>query len=257
MNKMSKIYISQLFTDEEVLELLEKREIGLEIIEFGIGFVLDKEDNGLNDYYKRMGQCIDNRSLSLHGPFLDLNPASFDSLVRNATLKRYNQAYDIAKRLGADRIVFHSCYYEGIYFKESYVKNSINFWKDFFADKDDNIKIHIENVLEKDMDHLIEVIDGVSNKNLSVCFDIGHANCYSNKPVEEWITRLGTRIGHIHIHNNDGISDSHNGLNNGTIDIKSIFYNIKKYCNNPSMTIEVNNYYEVDESLELINKFFN
>lgn len=61
INKMSKIYVSQLFKDTD---------IGIEIIEFGIGFVLDKNDNGLNDYYKRMGSCIDNRFLSLQGPFL-------------------------------------------------------------------------------------------------------------------------------------------------------------------------------------------
>lgn len=40
-----------------------------------------------------MGSCIDNRPLSLHGPFLDLNPIRFDSLVKNSILKRYNQVY--------------------------------------------------------------------------------------------------------------------------------------------------------------------
>lgn len=115
---MSKIYVLQLFKDNDV---------GLEIIEFGIGFVLDKKDNGLNHYYNRMGTCIDNRYLSLHGPFLDLNLARFDNLVKNTTLKRYNQIYDIAKRLSKDRIIFHSCYYENIYFKETYINNCIEF----------------------------------------------------------------------------------------------------------------------------------
>ena len=44
------------------------------------------------------------------------NTASFDKLIKQVTLTRYNQAYDVAKKLGADRIVFHSCYYEDIYF---------------------------------------------------------------------------------------------------------------------------------------------
>ena len=44
---MGKIYVSQLFSDVEVFELLKDKDIGLEIIEFGIGSVLDKEDNGL------------------------------------------------------------------------------------------------------------------------------------------------------------------------------------------------------------------
>ena len=68
---MGKIYVSQLFSDVEVFELLKDKDIGLEIIEFGIGSVLDKEDNGLSDYLSRMGDSIKNRNLSLHGPFID------------------------------------------------------------------------------------------------------------------------------------------------------------------------------------------
>lgn len=256
-DNVSKIYISQLFSDNEIFELLKDKDIGLEIIEFGIGMILDKEDNGLEDYCTRMGESISNRSLSLHGPFLDLNTASFDSLVRNATLLRYNQVYSVAKKLRADRIIFHSCYYENIYFKESYVNNSIEFWKEFLSDKDDSINIHIENVLETEVNHLIELIDGVNNKNLTICFDIGHANCYSKYPVEECIKMLGKRIGHIHLNNNFGVKDTHNGLKNGTMDVNFILNNIREYCNNPSMTIEINDYSEAEESIEVVNKFFN
>ena len=55
---MSKIYISQLFNDNEIIDFLKDRDIGLEIIEFGIGSVLDQEDNGLSDYCNRMGDTI-------------------------------------------------------------------------------------------------------------------------------------------------------------------------------------------------------
>lgn len=253
---MDKIYVSQLFSDEEVSELLSKRKIGVEIIDFGIGMVLDKEDNGLGDYLNRMGDKIAGKSLSLHGPFLDLNPASFDSLVLEATKKRYNQVYSIAKKLGADRIVFHSCYLENIYYKDAYVSNSIKFWNEFLADKDDSIEIHIENVYESEMDHLIEIIDGVGNKKLSICLDIGHVNCYSKYPPEEWIEKLGCRIGHFHLNNNDGIRDSHQGLRNGSLNIDNILKVIKKHCANSSMTFEISDFSQLDESIEVLNRFF-
>lgn len=108
---MGKIYVSQLFSDDRVSEILNQYEIGLEIIEFGIGYTLDKDDNGVVEYCERMGDLIKGRSLSIHGPFLDLNTASFDSMIKQATLTRYNQAYSVAKKLGADRLVFHSYYY--------------------------------------------------------------------------------------------------------------------------------------------------
>ena len=254
---MSKIYISQLFNDNEIIDFLKDRDIGLEIIEFGIGSVLDQEENGLSDYCNRMGDTIKKRSLSIHGPFLDLNPACYDSLVRNITMLRYNQVYSVAKKLGADRIIYHSCFNENIYFKESYVNNSIEFWKEFLKDKDDTIKIHIENVLESKMDHLIELIDAVNNKNLTLCLDIGHVNCYGKDSIETWIKRCGHRIGHVHLHNNDGVKDTHNGLSCGNIDIDTVLNSINKYCKDSSITIEINNYNELHNSINIVEKFFN
>lgn len=249
---MGKIYISQLFPEDKVSEILKDYDIGIEIIEFGIGYTLDKDDNGISEYCEKMGDLIKNKSLSIHGPFLDLNTASFDNMIKKATLTRYNQAYFVAKKLGADRIVFHSCYYEDIYFKDVYINNSLDFWREFLSDKDESIKIHIENIYEKDLLVLKELVDKVNSNIFSICLDIGHANCYSNESLEEIIKSLNNRIGHLHLSNNDGKRDSHCGFNNGNIDILMTLDLIDKYCNDPSMTIEVNNFNEAVESLSIM-----
>ena len=249
---MGKIYISQLFPEDKVSEILKDYDIGIEIIEFGIGYTLDKDDNGISEYCEKMGDLIKNKSLSIHGPFLDLNTASFDNMIKKATLTRYNQAYFVAKKLGADRIVFHSCYYEDIYFKDVYINNSLDFWREFLSDKDESIKIHIENIYEKDLLVLKELGDKVNSNIFSICLDIGHANCYSNESLEEIIKSLNNRIGHLHLSNNDGKRDSHCGFNNGNVDILMTLDLIDKYCNDPSMTIEVNNFNEAVESLSIM-----
>ena len=254
---MGKIYISQLFPEERVNKILNKYDIGLEIIEFGIGYTLDKDDNGIVEYYKRNGELIKNRSLSIHGPFLDLNTASFDNMIKQATLTRYNQAYSVAKRLGADRIVFHSCYYEDIYFKEAYINNSLEFWKEFLSDKDESVKIHIENMYDKDISVLKELVDKVNNDIFSICLDIGHANCYSNQSLEEIIKLLGDKIGHLHLNNNYGKKDSHNGFENGNINVKQVLKLVDGYCDKPSMTIEVTDFNEAIESVEFILEYNN
>lgn len=249
---MGKIYISQLFPEDKVSEILKDYDIGIEIIEFGIGYTLDKDDNGISEYCEKMGDLIKNKSLSIHGPFLDLNTASFDNMIKKATLTRYNQAYFVAKKLGADRIVFHSCYYEDIYFKDVYINNSLDFWREFLSDKDESIKIHIENIYEKDLLVLKELVDKVNSNIFSICLDIGHANCYSNQSLEEIIKLLGNRIGHLHLSNNDGKKDSHCGFNNGNIDVINTLNLIDKYCDNPSMTIEVTSFIEAIESIGII-----
>ena len=240
---MGKIYISQLFSQENIKNILDTYDIGLEVVEFGVGYNLDKNDNGIKEYCDDMGSLIKDRPLSIHGPFLDLNTASFDKLIKQVTLTRYNQAYDVAKKLGADRIVFHSCYYEDIYFKEAYINNSLEFWKEFLSDKDESVKIHIENMYDKDISVLKELVDKVNNDIFSICLDIGHANCYSNQS--------------LHLNNNYGKKDSHNGFENGNINVKQVLKLVDGYCDKPSMTIEVTDFNEAIESVEFILEYNN
>lgn len=60
----------------------------------------------------------------------------------------------------------------------------------------------------------------------------------------------------IPILNNNSLKDTHSGLKNGNIDIESILNLIDNCCDNPSMTIEVNNIDEVEECiLFLLNRY--
>lgn len=86
-------------------------------------------------------------------------------------------------------------------------------------------------------------------------FGIGDVLDKGDKAVEDYM-KLGKRIGHIHLHNNNSLKDTHSGLKNGNIDIESILNLIDNCCDNPSMTIEVNNIDEVEECiLFLLNRY--
>ena len=80
---------------------------GVESIEFSISDNLDQLERKMERYQKRLEQ-MGNPPLTLHGPFLDLNPASFDSRIRKVTMERFDQCYQAGIRLGAkkDRISF-------------------------------------------------------------------------------------------------------------------------------------------------------
>ena len=75
-----------------------------------------------------------------------------------------------------------------------------------------------------------------------------------NQSLEEIIKLLGSRIGHLHLNNNDGKKDSHRGFNSGNIEVIETLELIDKYCNNPSMTIEVSDFKEAEESISIIMK---
>ena len=101
------IYVSHLICDEDMKELCCQYGTGVESIEFSISDNLDRLERKIELYQKRLGQ-MGNPPLTLHGPFLDLNPASFDSQIRKVTMERFDQCYQAGIRLGAEKIVYHS-----------------------------------------------------------------------------------------------------------------------------------------------------
>ena len=157
--------------------------------------------------------------LTLHGPFFDLSPASFDSKIKKVTMERFEEVYQIARQLGASKIIFHSGFIPQVYFVEGWLYKSITFWKEFMSNKEDSITICIENVFETDYAPILELIRQVNHPHFKMCLDIGHVNAYSPIPLIEWIQNLKAYISHVHLHNNHGSKDEHLGLSNGSINV--------------------------------------
>ena len=111
------IYVSHLIPDEDMKTIIKKYNVGVESIDFSISDNLDHLQESINNYRKKL-KDMGNPSLVLHGPFLDINPASYDSLVREATMTRFGQCYEAAAELGADKIVFHSGMNPYVYYPE-------------------------------------------------------------------------------------------------------------------------------------------
>ena len=190
---------------------------------------------------------------SLHAPFWELNIGTKMVGIRQVTMDMFNYAYKIAKELNCTEIVVHNGYIPYTSPIEFWVKRAVDFWKEFFEDKDDSITMCIENQFELDSEVIIKEIDLLGDNRLKCCLDIGHASANSNMSVEDWIKTLGSRIGYYHIHNNHGKendpnhnNDEHLGLDNGIIDMKNTFELINKYSPNAIVSIETNPEYLTD-----------
>ena len=101
------IYISHLFPDDQMEELIRQTGMGVESIDFSIADNLDHFSESIDAYREKLKK-MGTRELILHGPFLDVNPAAYDRLVREATMTRFDQCYQAGLLLGARKIVFHS-----------------------------------------------------------------------------------------------------------------------------------------------------
>ncbi|MBQ0011011.1 MAG: sugar phosphate isomerase/epimerase [Ruminococcus sp.] len=83
----------------------------------------------------------------------------------------------------------------------------------------------------------------VKSDAVGFCFDCGHAHCYT--PIEDPLGEFGSRLATTHIHDNDGGSDEHHPMGEGTVNYADVFarlcalgareLNLESYCNETSL----------------------
>lgn len=244
------IYTSDLLTTNDMRTLLGKINTGLESIEFSISDNLDLLDSKIIEYRKKL-DFLNVTNLTIHGPFLDLNPASYDSQIREVTFHRFSQSYEAALLLGAKKIIFHTCFIPTIYFPDEWPERMADFWNDFLKDRQ-QIPVLMENVYDPYPEPIRKVKDLVNASNFMLCLDIGHVNCYSKLSVLEWICCLDDAIDHVHLHDNDGTRDAHLALGEGSLPVHEVIEALKKAAPTATYTIECAAPQAVLDSYEMI-----
>jgi sugar phosphate isomerase/epimerase len=218
-----RVLISDCAKFNELISVAEEFKVGIEVQEYNSPDFLDNNQ----EFAKEVAERIRNISLrGFHGPFWDMAPASRDKKIQELTLQRFELAYSLAQKIGANHMVLHTGYLPKTYPRKEWIDSSVKFWTNFLLNKNDTIAIHIENVYDDDSSMIIELLDRINEamhrEIVSACLDLGHVHANSSKPHEHWIKTLGERIKYAHAHNNGGILDDHWGLWKGTIDIPRV-----------------------------------
>ncbi|MEK7218524.1 MAG: sugar phosphate isomerase/epimerase family protein, partial [Patescibacteria group bacterium] len=218
---------------ESISGKAREREIGVEFQSFYEVENLDHPEK-LITVHRSALDGVAHRSM--HGPFGDLCPGSFDPLVREVSAKRMKQAFKIAKELKAESIVLHGGYVPNTSSPEGYVSRSILYWKELLQATP--VSLHIENHLDNTPDILMKIIDGVGDPRLGVCLDIGHAHAFSDFTPPEWVAQLGERITYVHLHDNHGKRDEHLRLGAGSLPVTDTLRALEKFAPEAIWAIE-------------------
>jgi len=201
--------------------------------------------------------------VGMHGPVMDLYYDSRDPKIKQVARQRILQGLDIAGELGAEFMVAHSTF-NSLAASEKYPANwrqkAADFWKEIMPVAErKKVRIVFENIWDKRPEMIREVIDDVQSDYFKACFDTGHYNIFSEVNIDEWIAVWGDTLSHLHLHNNFGEFDEHNGFANGTFDFEPFFAAMKKYNVDPTMTIEVRRREDLEPSAQkmetLLNKY--
>lgn len=241
-----KIYLSTIASDAPLFA--REYGFGLEIAEYSTAWNMDRRFEVTDPRVKESLKGI-SRSI-LHAPVNELFPCAVDEKARELAAYRYRQAIDLAKRYGSQKIVIHGGYTPWFYHPAWYVSQSISFWKQFLNENPD-VNIVLENVLETTPDLIVDIVEGVNDPRFQMCFDVGHINAYSYVPILDWLEACAPWVGHIHINNNNGREDGHNGLYEGSVPMKEVLRRIDALCPDATVSLEMT---EVKPSLEWLKK---
>ncbi|MBI4666627.1 MAG: sugar phosphate isomerase/epimerase [Nitrospinae bacterium] len=237
--------------------LVEERGLNLEI-----QLDWDSLDNPQNHAFHLVRKAREKTGMeiTLHAPFIDMAPGASDPLMRRATMTRLEQTANLAQELGARMIVVHPGYDEKRYWMDldGFKRRSVETWRRFMDMAEPaGCDVALENIFERRPEILVEVMEMVDTPRFGACFDTGHFNVFSKVSVEEWLKVVGPHVLELHLHNNYGEHDDHNGMKSGVFDFARFFSAFNQYIRpgKTLFTLEPHKEEGVDESLEALAGF--
>jgi sugar phosphate isomerase/epimerase len=179
--------------------------------------------------------------ITFHAPFMDLRPGALDPRIRQVTIDRLNQVFDLVPAFQPSSVVCHPSFDERYYVTTGarWLENSVLTWGMFSEKaKDMNTVIMLENVYESDPGCLGALLDQVNSPCLRFCFDTGHFNAYSKTDLTLWLERLGRYVGELHLHDNEGSTDDHLPVGKGNFPFDRLFAFLREKGISPIVTVE-------------------
>lgn len=181
----------------------------------------------------------------IHAPYHGMNIACVFEAIRVASVRVMTECFSVAAEVGAG-VVIHPGYFAWEQEREKADRQfKISLHELNNAAEDLSVTYYFENM--GDMPHFnlqrpkdLDLIEGAG-----FALDIGHAHL--NKCLPGF---LDAKIGHMHIHDNDGQRDTHSPVGEGTIDFSRVMSALQR--NHATSVIEVKTFEGVLKSIRVL-----
>jgi sugar phosphate isomerase/epimerase len=240
---------------EESLEFLAERRLNAEVF-----FSAESLENLVPERLGAAAEFLSTSGLAttIHAPFMDLNPGSFEPLLMEATRRRFRQVMGAVRLLRPRVVVFHPGYDRWRYGETTarWLETSLETWRETAAEAESiGTVVAVENIFDEEPEVLRALLDGIGSPCVGHCFDVGHWNLFGKVSMEEWFRDLGSRIVEAHIHDNAGEKDDHAAIGAGTVDFPLFFSLMELHAPDAVWTIEAHSRKTLEEALVKIRPF--
>jgi len=193
----------------------------------------------------------------IHGPFLDLAPASSDIRIRDISRQRIVSGIDICRRLECDNIVLHS-HYDPVYHKrhlDQWRANSTFVWKEISnCSKALDVTVSIENSEDDNPDAIFYLIK--EYPMFKACFDLAHYTIFGLMDWKEIFKAYPkSSINEVHLSDNNTREDQHLVLGEGSVEVKYLLDEIELLDSNIAITIEPHSREDMLKDIEYMRNF--
>lgn len=177
-------------------------------------------------------------TLSLHTPFT-VNPSDKIPTIRDANIAYLKRCVSVANELDATHVTTHVGYCLGVKpSKQKALARLVANLKQVLQDcRKLDVKLAIENVnpmpegselfyLGDNIEECEFLLSELDSPHMNLCLDIGHAN--TNEGPLAYIQKFGKKIINIHFHDNNGKTDDHLDVGEGTVPWKKVAEALKR-----------------------------
>lgn len=197
-------------------------------------------------------------SCGIHLPFFDLAPGSLNDHILNATRTTLLRALEFSQVYEPTHFVGHPDYEVGqheLYYEE-WLSRSFDTWSLLLREGNTDTPFFLENTFETAPKPLVDLVQLLPADRVAHCFDVGHWHSFANgaqrNNLLEWLDAFSSRLGHLHLHDNDGSGDQHLALGEGTIPLFDLFDYIQANELTPTATLEPHTEVAFPKSMEFL-----
>lgn len=225
-------------------------EIGLE------GLCLYKESP---EEFERIAALLRGQNLActLHAPFFDLAPGALDPKILEASRNKLRLAFDLIEVFRPRSVVCHLNYEKNKqgYKEEEWRAAALATWQELSdrARKSGTV-LMLENTYERSPEAHEAILSTLDSPHARFCLDVGHLMSFAHAPWQDWLPRLASWLGQLHLHDNNGESDQHLGLGLGVFDFQALFDYLGSKGLHPLVTLEPHSEEDLWQALEYLDR---
>jgi len=217
-----------------VLDHRIRPEIGLE------GNVLYDEPP---EEFSRIAAILHKADLActLHAPFHDLVPGALDPEILKATRNKLAKAFALIPVFKPRAVVCHLDFEPDKHRakEEAWFGHALATWRQLLAvARQHRTEMMLENTYETEPAQLIRMLATLDSPYARFCLDVGHVMAFAGSSWQQWLPQLEPWLGQIHLHDNDGRTDSHLAVGEGIFDFTGLFDYLRGQGLKPLITLE-------------------